>query len=122
MSLLGMPWVVVNLGCEMVYILEQRLKVQGIAPDKAVKVLQDIVRTMFDQCFMEEKLFVPQEMYSLTSTRKIFDKLAHSSIMRLSESRYVTAVAAAAAMNLLRWSAGWSVKTRYCTVWTSCLT
>lgn len=89
MSLLGMPWVVVNLGCEMIYILEQRLKAQGIAPDKAVKVLQDIVRTLLDPSFTKEKLFVPQEMYSLHSTRKIFDRLAHSSIMRLSESRCV---------------------------------
>jgi hypothetical protein len=87
MSLLGMPWVVLNLGCEMVYILEQRLKAQGIQQDKTAKVLQDIVRTMFDRSFLSEKLFVPQDMYSLHSTRKIFDRLAHSSIMRLSESR-----------------------------------
>lgn len=87
MSLLGMPWIVINLGCEMVYILEQRLKAQGVAPDKALKVLQDIVRTLFDRSFVREKLFVPQEMYSMHSTRKIFDRLAHSSIMRLSESR-----------------------------------
>ncbi len=89
MSLLGMPWVVVNLGCEMVYILEQRLQAQGIAPEKSVKVVQDILRTMFDRSFMTDKLFVPQEMYSLASTRKIFDRLANSSIMRLSESRLV---------------------------------
>ncbi|KAF6259309.1 organic solute transport protein 1-domain-containing protein [Scenedesmus sp. NREL 46B-D3] len=86
MSLLGMPWVVINLGCEMVYILEQRLKAQGIQQDKGAKVLQDIVRTMFDRSFLSEKLFVSQDMYSLHSTRKIFDRLAHSSIMRLSES------------------------------------
>lgn len=92
MSLLGMPWVVINLGCEMIYILEQRLKAQNIAPDKAVKVIQDIVTTMFDPSFTKEKLFVPQEMYSLHSTRKIFDRLAHSSIMRLSESRCEAAV------------------------------
>lgn len=89
MSLLGMPWVVINLGCEMVYILEQRLKAQSISEDKAVKVLQDIVKTMFETSFMKDKLFVPQEMYSLHSTRQIFDRLAHSSIMRLSESRWV---------------------------------
>lgn len=74
------------MGCEMVYILEQRLKAQGIQQDKSAKVLQDIVRTMFDRSFLSEKLFVPQDMYSLHSTRKIFDRLAHSSIMRLSES------------------------------------
>lgn len=32
------------------------------------------------------ELFKPQEMYSSSSTREIFNKLAHSSIMRLNES------------------------------------
>jgi hypothetical protein len=41
---------------------------------------------MFDTEYAE-KLFSPQEVYTLSSTRKIFEKLAHSSIMRLSESR-----------------------------------
>lgn len=70
----------------MLYILEQRLKAQAIPPDKSVKVLQDVVASMFDRQFVE-KLFAPQEVYSISSTRKIFDRLAHSSIMRLSESR-----------------------------------
>jgi hypothetical protein len=41
--------------------------------------------TMFSTKFIEE-LFKPQEMYSNASTRQIFDRLAHSSIMRLNES------------------------------------
>jgi hypothetical protein len=32
------------------------------------------------------ELFKPQEMYTSSSTREIFNKLAHSSIMRLNES------------------------------------
>ena len=35
--LLGMPLLVVNLGAEMVYILEQRLRAQKIAKDKSSK-------------------------------------------------------------------------------------
>ncbi|GAX78582.1 hypothetical protein CEUSTIGMA_g6021.t1 [Chlamydomonas eustigma] len=85
MSLLAMPLIVVNLGCEMLYILDQRLKAQSIPEDKSCRVLQDVVRSMFDTEYAE-KLFSPQEVYSLASTRKIFEKLAHSSIMRLSES------------------------------------
>jgi hypothetical protein len=111
MSLLGMPLTVINLGGEMMYILEQRLIAQNIpqvyvvcmkmsfvhlcqcvtthgrehAQDKAVKVITDIVRTMFNPKFVDE-LFKPQELYSSTSTRQIFDRIAHSSIMRLSES------------------------------------
>ena len=48
-------------------------------------VLQDVVRAMFTPDFIAE-LFKPQELYSSASARQIFDKLAHSSIMRLSTS------------------------------------
>ena len=34
--------------CEMLYILDQRLKAQNIAADKSCRVLHDVVRTMFD--------------------------------------------------------------------------
>lgn len=86
MSQLAMPLVIVNLGCEMVYILEQRLKAQNIPADKSCKVLQDVIATMFERAFVNDKLFAPQEVYSVNNTRKIFNNLAHSSIMRLSES------------------------------------
>lgn len=92
MSLLGMPWVVVNLGCEMLYILEQRLVAQGIADDKKARVLADIAATMFDPTFLQQRLFVPQDMYSVASTRAVFDRIAHASIMRLSTSRWAGAV------------------------------
>eukprot|EP01047_Picozoa_sp_COSAG01_P008840 COSAG01_NODE_356_length_18316_cov_24.401493_9_plen_220_part_00 len=51
----------------------------------ATPVLQDVVSAMFTPEFIEE-LFKPQELYSAKSARQIFDKLAHSSIMRLSVS------------------------------------
>lgn len=78
----------INLGCEMVYILHQRLNAQGIPAEKSVKVLQDIIKTMLEPGFLADKLFVAQDMYSLASTRKVFDKIAHSSIMKLSENRW----------------------------------
>lgn len=40
---------------------------------------------MFSAKFITE-LMKPQEIYSSSSTQEIFDRLAHSSIMRLSES------------------------------------
>jgi hypothetical protein len=72
--------------CEMLYILDQRLKAQNVTPDKSARVLQDVVRTMFEQSYVE-KMFKPQEPYSISATRKVFEHLAHSSIMRLSEAR-----------------------------------
>ena len=83
-----MPRVLINLGTEMVYILEQRLKAQQIPADKGSKVLKDVILTMLDPIFYEE-VFKPQEVYSIVATRQIFDRLAHSSIMRLSTSRFV---------------------------------
>jgi len=84
-QLMTMPILIVNMGGEMVYILEQRLQAQNIPENKGQKVLNDVVRTMYYPRFIEE-LFKPQEMYSIQSTRQIFDRLAHSSIMRLNES------------------------------------
>lgn len=87
MSLLGMPYGWINLGCEMINILHQRLCAQGIAADKAAKVLHDVCGTLLDPTFLAEKLFVPQDMYSLPSMRRAFERIAHSSIMKLSENR-----------------------------------
>jgi hypothetical protein len=54
MALRAMPFVIVNLGGEMLYILEQRLRAQSIPPEKAVKVLHDVVKTMFSSKFVAE--------------------------------------------------------------------
>ena len=48
-------------------------------------MLQDVIATMFSVKFVEE-MFKPQELYTNASTRQIFDRIAHSSIMRLNES------------------------------------
>ena len=80
-----MPIIVLNVGGEMIYILNQRLQAQNVAEDKAKKVLFDVVRAMFSPIFIEE-LFKQQDMYSIASTKQIFEKLAHSSIMRLNKS------------------------------------
>ena len=48
-------------------------------------MLQDVVKTMFHERFIEE-VFKPQAVYTPVALRGIFEKLAHSSIMRLSES------------------------------------
>jgi hypothetical protein len=48
-------------------------------------VLSDVVGTMFKAEFVAE-LFKPQDVYSNAYTREVFDKLAHTSIMRLNEN------------------------------------
>ena len=84
-NLLTMPFVVLNMGAEMVYILNQRLQAQNVIDTKSHKVLLDVTRAMFSEMFIEE-LFKPQELYTFNSTKFIFEKLAHSSIMRLNKS------------------------------------
>ncbi|KAK6187781.1 hypothetical protein SNE40_005731 [Patella caerulea] len=82
MSMKTLPLLFINLGGEMVYILDQRLRAQNIPELKSSKVLHDIVSTMFNKRFMDE-LFKPQTLYSKKAMRTVFDRLAHASIMRL---------------------------------------
>ncbi|KAM6172821.1 protein OSCP1 isoform 1-T1 [Erethizon dorsatum] len=95
MSVRTLPLLFLNLGGEMLYILDQRLRAQNIPGDKARKdewtevdrkrVLNDIISTMFNRKFMEE-LFKPQELYSKKTLRTVYDRLAHASIMRLNQA------------------------------------
>lgn len=48
-------------------------------------MLQDVIRTMYNPKFISE-LFRPQDIYAMSSVRQVFDRLAHSSIMRLNET------------------------------------
>ncbi|KAK8389925.1 hypothetical protein O3P69_012851 [Scylla paramamosain] len=82
MSLRALPLQFLNLGGEMMYVIDQRLKAQEIPENQATKVRNDIITIMLNRRFVEE-VFTPQEMYSSPSLRTVFDKLAHASIMRL---------------------------------------
>ncbi|KAM7099007.1 protein OSCP1 isoform 3-T3 [Molossus nigricans] len=95
MSVRTLPLLFLNLGGEMLYILDQRLRAQNIPGDKArrdewtevdrKRVLHDIILTMFNKNFIEE-LFKPQELYTKKALRTIYDRLAHASIMRLNQA------------------------------------
>lgn len=84
-AMFAMPLIVLNMGGEMLYILQQRLEAQKVPDSKQAMVMQEVIRTMHYPRFIQE-LFKPQKTYSMQSTRQIFDRLAHSSIMRLNES------------------------------------
>lgn len=79
---MAMPIIIYCLGGEMVYILCSRLKAQEIPDDKSVKVIHDVVQSLFDRKFIAE-LTKKKEMAKHQEVRQMFDKLAHSSIMRL---------------------------------------
>ncbi|PRD21847.1 UNVERIFIED_CONTAM: Protein OSCP1 [Trichonephila clavipes] len=48
-------------------------------------VIQDIISTMLNDQFIKE-LFEPQHMYSRSAMQSVFEKLVHSSIMRLNSN------------------------------------
>lgn len=84
-QLMATPILIVNMGAEMVYIFEQRLEAQKATDSKRQKVLHDMVQTMCYPRFLEE-VFKPQEMYTMQAFKQIFNRLAHSSVMRLTEA------------------------------------
>ncbi|XP_016088981.1 protein OSCP1a [Sinocyclocheilus grahami] len=92
MSQRTLPLLIINLGGEMIYILDQRLRAQDDNDDKTQRgrwtdddrkrVMNDIVATMFNKAFLEE-LLRPQDLYSHRALRTVLTRLAHASIMRL---------------------------------------
>ncbi|XP_017340070.1 protein OSCP1a isoform X1 [Ictalurus punctatus] len=94
MSLRTLPLLIINLGGEMLYILDQRLRARNESDDKIQKgwseddrkrVMNDIVGVMFCKGFMEESM-QPQDMYSHRALRYVLTRLAHTSIMRLNST------------------------------------
>nr|CAD7392939.1 unnamed protein product [Timema cristinae] len=84
-SIHTIPLLFLNLGGEMMYILDQRLQAQKIPKDKSMKVMNDITSIMLNEKFLGE-LFKPQEVYNKQALRKLFEDLAHGSIMRLNSA------------------------------------
>ncbi|KAK7139477.1 hypothetical protein R3I93_016572 [Phoxinus phoxinus] len=92
MSQRTLPLLIINLGGEMIYILDQRLRAQDENDDKAQRggwteddrkrVMNDIVGTMFNKAFLEE-LLRPQDLYTHRALRTVLTRIAHTSIMRL---------------------------------------
>ncbi|XP_032390795.1 protein OSCP1a isoform X2 [Etheostoma spectabile] len=82
MSERTLPLVLINLGGEMLYILDQRLHALNTSDDNSEKVMNDIVGTMFGKTFMDE-LLKPQQLYSHRTMKTVLTRLAHASIMRL---------------------------------------
>ncbi len=78
------PLIVLNMGSEMVYILQQRLKAQKIAADKACRVLVDTVSALLE-LEMVESTFAAQPTFESASVRALFHRITHCSIMRLND-------------------------------------
>lgn len=68
----------------MIYILEQRLSAQKVSESKSARVVQEVVSSVFSQTLVKN-MFSEQPTFVVHQLRKMFLRLAHSSIMRLSE-------------------------------------
>ena len=83
-ALSTMPFLIINLGAEMLYILQQRLRAQSIEESRTRKILGVVLGSLLQPSFVDE-LFKPREAYSVRATRIVFEKIAHTSVMRLNK-------------------------------------
>jgi hypothetical protein len=79
-----MPFLIINLGAEMLYILQQRLRAQSIEEARTKRILGVVLASLLQPSFVEE-LFRPREAYSVRATRIVFERIAHASVMRLNK-------------------------------------
>lgn len=80
-----LPFIILNMGGEMLYILDQRLRDQDLDRERSAKILGEISEKMFSNAVVNE-IFRPQSMYTIKSTKQIFSKVAHSSNRKLDEA------------------------------------
>ncbi|KAI5637538.1 organic solute transport protein 1 domain-containing protein [Phthorimaea operculella] len=84
MSHYATPFIVANLGCEMIYVVEQRLKAQNIPLDKSDRVLTDIVAVLFHPKLLDE-LFIPQPVATQGVIKQLLKDISATSIMKLDD-------------------------------------
>ncbi|KAF7199235.1 protein OSCP1 isoform X2 [Nothobranchius furzeri] len=92
MSVRALPLVFINMGGEMLYVLDQRLRALNTSEEQSERgvwseqdrrrVISDIIGTLFSKSFMDE-LLKPQPLYSHRTMKSVLTRLAHTSIMRL---------------------------------------
>ncbi|XP_047032319.1 protein OSCP1 [Helicoverpa zea] len=84
MSHFATPFIVINLGCEMVFVIEQRLKAQNITLDKSERVLTDVATVLFHPKLLDE-LFIPQPVATHTLIKQLLQDISATSIMKLDD-------------------------------------
>lgn len=75
------PVLLLCMGAEMIYILDQRL----LEHQKSCKVLDDVLKSFFGKPFLDS-MFTPKPVLVSHQLRSICFQIAHSSIMRVNET------------------------------------
>ncbi|CAH0589143.1 unnamed protein product [Chrysodeixis includens] len=84
MSHFATPFIVVNLGCEMIFVIDQRLKAQNITLDKSERVLTDVVTVLLHPKLLDE-LFISQPVATHTVIKQLLQDISATSIMKLDD-------------------------------------
>ncbi|XP_026495783.2 protein OSCP1 [Vanessa tameamea] len=84
MSHFATPFIVINLGCEMIYVIDQRLKTQKVPLDKSERVLTDIVSVLLHPKLLDE-LFIPQPAATHAVIKQLLQDISATSIMKLDD-------------------------------------
>ncbi|XP_058460519.1 protein OSCP1 [Malaya genurostris] len=77
-------FIVLNLGSEMIYVIDQRLKAQTIPLDKSAQVLREITEVLLDPKFLHYiSTAYHHNMLTIHQTRILLTDIACCSLMRL---------------------------------------
>ncbi|XP_037715998.1 protein OSCP1 [Drosophila subpulchrella] len=82
-------FILVNLGCEMLYVIDQRLKAQQIAHDKSVQVIHDVTTVLLEPKFIDSLLNGSKsnngQLLTAEHCKFMLNDIATCSLMRLDE-------------------------------------
>ncbi|CRK89946.1 CLUMA_CG003675, isoform A [Clunio marinus] len=77
-------FLLINLGCEMLYIIDQRLTAQNIAKDKSALVLREVTMALLSPQFFQYIMTTfTEELISISQVRILLADIACCSLMRL---------------------------------------
>mmetsp|Transcript_36266 Transcript_36266/g.88587 ORF Transcript_36266/g.88587 Transcript_36266/m.88587 type:complete len:312 (+) Transcript_36266:82-1017(+) len=89
-SRIAVPFLVANMGCEMVFVIEHRLRElpeTSVPQKKRDEILDDIIRAVFNDALMEN-IFAEQKLYAIDTFRKLLFAMAQSPSMRISQENF----------------------------------
>lgn len=90
MASLTTPFLVYNLGCEMLFIIDQRLRAQHSSNERSAAVLLDLADGLLQADLMEAH-FEAQPRPQMSHVYELFVKVVNSTVMRLSTTRLAAA-------------------------------
>uniref|UniRef100_W8B368 Protein OSCP1 n=1 Tax=Ceratitis capitata TaxID=7213 RepID=W8B368_CERCA len=83
-------FLMVNLGCEMLYVIDQRLKAQQICDEKSTQVIHDVTVVLLEPKFIDSLIVGSthknSQLLTVDHCKFMLNDIATSSIMRLDKS------------------------------------